>query len=388
MKRSDIQITHPGNSQSISRPKLIINWLTKIPSTHPEIIYRRANLLAWLLLSIFLLLVIGLTIMIIVNFTKGTRQSEYIQLITGLIILTIIAYFLNRSGYYQVSAGLTVAIAVLGPWGSMIMDTSILQGDFVPLAYITLSILLSSILLRPVFTTFLAIIQIIILFFVPAFSSASIPINWPSFLIYIFFTSVFSILSNIISQSDLTQIYIQTQKLIESSQKLKEESIRDPLTNLFNRFYLNETLDREISRAEREHVTVGIIMADIDQFKHFNDTYGHFVGDIVLIEFSSLVKSIIRDADIACRFGGEEFLLVLPGASQEVTINRAELCRKLVSELHLVHQQQKLEEITISVGVSIYPNHGANGHAVLNAADSALYQAKNTGRNRVVVANL
>lgn len=101
-----------------------------------------------------------------------------------------------------------------------------------------------------------------------------------------------------------------------------------------------------------------------------------------------MLKSIVRNADIACRFGGEEFVLVLPGASLEVTTNRAEKCRKLVSELPLVHQQQKLEGITISLGVAIFPNHGANGQAVLNAADSALYQAKNTGRNRVVIANL
>jgi diguanylate cyclase (GGDEF)-like protein len=168
---------------------------------------------------------------------------------------------------------------------------------------------------------------------------------------------------------------------------LQQQSIRDSLTGLFNRRYLEESLEREVSRAERKQQTVGIIMLDIDHFKRFNDTFGHDAGDTVLRELGIFLKKNIRGSDIACRFGGEELLIILPEADLSVTLQRAEQIREGIKHLNLHSRNQQLGTITLSLGVGIFPQHGITGDMVIQAADIALYQAKAQGRDRVIVAS-
>jgi diguanylate cyclase (GGDEF)-like protein len=170
------------------------------------------------------------------------------------------------------------------------------------------------------------------------------------------------------------------------NEALQQQSIRDPLTGLFNRRYLEESLEREVSRSERNQQRVGIIMIDVDHFKSFNDTFGHEAGDIVLRELGGFLKKQVRKADIACRYGGEEMLLILPETSLEVCQERAERIRQGVKHLDVQHQRQKLGNITLSLGVAMFPEHGMTGAGVIEAADAALYIAKKTGRDRVVMA--
>ncbi|KYC37076.1 hypothetical protein WA1_46425 [Scytonema hofmannii PCC 7110] len=167
---------------------------------------------------------------------------------------------------------------------------------------------------------------------------------------------------------------------------LKQQSICDPLTGLFNRRYLEDTLEREIQHAERQQTTIGIVMIDIDHFKHFNDTFGHDAGDAVLQELATFLKKHIREADIACRYGGEEMMLILPLASLATTLERAELIRESVKDLVMQHHNQSLGAISLSLGVACYPEHGLTEGAVMKAADAALYRAKQEGRDRVCVA--
>jgi diguanylate cyclase (GGDEF)-like protein len=165
-----------------------------------------------------------------------------------------------------------------------------------------------------------------------------------------------------------------------------QQSVRDPLTGLFNRRYMEETLEREIRRAARANGPVSIIMLDVDHFKHYNDTFGHEAGDIVLREIGALLRVQVRAEDIACRYGGEEFTLIMPAASAEVSRERAEHLCKQVKRLAVQRRGVALGQITASLGVAAYPQHGATGEDVLAAADAALYQAKRAGRDRVVVA--
>ncbi len=167
---------------------------------------------------------------------------------------------------------------------------------------------------------------------------------------------------------------------------LRNQSIRDPLTGLFNRRYLEETLERELHRATRGPYPLGIILLDLDHFNHFNDTFGHEAGDLVLRELGQLLTSHIRGSDIACRYGGEEFILILPEAPLETTRKRAETLRTTVKQLAVEQRGQPLGALSISLGVAIFPEHGANREMVLRAADQALHRAKHEGRDRVVVA--
>lgn len=168
-------------------------------------------------------------------------------------------------------------------------------------------------------------------------------------------------------------------------EQLKVEAIRDPLTDLYNRRYMEVSLTREWARAERHGHAVAIIMLDIDHFKQFNDTYGHSAGDVVLKELAALLKRHVRTEDIACRYGGEEFLLILPEVRLEVAKYRSEELRVLAHELGITYQGQLLS-ITISLGLAVFPQHGHDLTEVIQKADKALYQAKNQGRDRVVAA--
>ncbi|MDP8963330.1 MAG: diguanylate cyclase [Cyanobacteriota bacterium] len=170
-------------------------------------------------------------------------------------------------------------------------------------------------------------------------------------------------------------------------ENLRNQSIRDPLTGLFNRRYLEESLEREVSRAERKEQPLGIIMLDVDHFKQFNDKFGHEAGDAVLRELGKFLLKHIRGSDIACRYGGEELTLILPEAPLDVLQQRAEQLREGVKHLKVPHRQQRLGVITFSIGVACFPEHGLTGEAVLEAADVALYRAKEEGRDRVAIAS-
>jgi len=168
---------------------------------------------------------------------------------------------------------------------------------------------------------------------------------------------------------------------------LRSQSIKDPLTGLYNRRYLEEMLEREIRRAVRSEQSVGVLMLDLDHFKNFNDTYGHEAGDAVLRETGAFLTRSIRAEDTVCRFGGEEFVIVLPTANAEASLGRAErICSKM-RELTVLHQGLSLGRITVSIGVSELPAHGTSPAELLAAADAALYRAKRDGRDRVVVAD-
>jgi diguanylate cyclase (GGDEF)-like protein len=167
---------------------------------------------------------------------------------------------------------------------------------------------------------------------------------------------------------------------------LRNQSIRDPLTGLFNRRYLEETLEREIKRAERGRGAVGVVMLDLDRFKNFNDTFGHNVGDMLLAELGRLLQTSIRTSDVACRYGGEEFVLVIPDADVEVTCQRAERVREAVKRLFVSCRGQSVGSVTVSAGVAAYPTHGVTAEALVQAADAALYRAKSDGRDRVIAS--
>lgn len=169
--------------------------------------------------------------------------------------------------------------------------------------------------------------------------------------------------------------------------RLREQAIRDPLTGLFNRRYLDETLLRELAKAERGRYPIGLIMLDIDHFKRINDTYGHPAGDTLLRAVGALLRSQVRTGDIACRYGGEEFLLVLPTASGEAAAGRAEALRQAIAQLQLEHEGRRLPTVTLSAGVTALYDADDGVEAALDRADQALYAAKAAGRDRVAIGD-
>jgi diguanylate cyclase (GGDEF)-like protein/PAS domain S-box-containing protein len=166
---------------------------------------------------------------------------------------------------------------------------------------------------------------------------------------------------------------------------LRSQSVRDPLTGLFNRRYMEESLEREMRRAARNRKPVGAIMIDLDHFKRFNDTFGHEAGDMLLREFGNLARARTRKEDIACRYGGEEFIIIMPDASLENTYARAEQLREAIKHLEFRSGGQPIGMVTASMGIAAFPDHAGTVEALVRAADTALYQAKRSGRDRVLV---
>ena len=185
---------------------------------------------------------------------------------------------------------------------------------------------------------------------------------------------------------DITDRKQAENALLKSQALLQEQSVRDHLTGLFNRRYMEETLERELLRASRKQLSLGIIMLDVDNLKQLNDRWGHAAGDLILREVSSLLFKHVRGEDIPCRYGGDEFILILPDASLEVTLTRAELICDYVRQFHLQYEGQSLMPVTLSLGVAAFPEHGVTSTEILRMVDAALYRAKSERRGRIVVA--
>jgi diguanylate cyclase (GGDEF)-like protein len=176
-------------------------------------------------------------------------------------------------------------------------------------------------------------------------------------------------------------------RLVEIEQlqvQLREQAIRDYLTGLFNRRYLDETIIRELARAKRDRFLLSVVMMDIDHFKSINDTYGHEAGDTVLIQLGALLKEYSRASDIACRYGGDEFCVVMPGASATDALKRADEWRIVFEKQRFITNGHRFAT-TLSMGIASYPLHASSQKGVFQAADQALYQAK-IHNNRVLIS--
>lgn len=167
---------------------------------------------------------------------------------------------------------------------------------------------------------------------------------------------------------------------------LRHQALRDPLTGLFNRRFVDEWIEPEIARARHAGTSLGIMMADIDHFKQFNDVHGHDAGDSVLVAVATAIRDSVRAGDVPCRYGGEEFLILMADVDRDNLIARAEQLRKSVARATVAKMGANLPRVTISVGLALYPAHGATPGEVIKKADSALYIAKRQGRNCVVTA--
>lgn len=181
---------------------------------------------------------------------------------------------------------------------------------------------------------------------------------------------------------DISMRAAAEREILLLQEQLREQSTRDSLTGLYNRRFLDDSFARELMVAERAGQPVSVIMADLDHFKLVNDLHGHLAGDEVLRVFGNLMKQFARVSDIYCRYGGEEFLLILPGLGKEGAVARAEQLRAATAAMVVMHEGARIE-ITSSFGVSSFPIDGRSSDALVAAADAALYSAKAAGRNRV-----
>jgi diguanylate cyclase (GGDEF)-like protein/PAS domain S-box-containing protein len=170
-------------------------------------------------------------------------------------------------------------------------------------------------------------------------------------------------------------------------ESLLYQSIRDPLTNLYNRRHLEESMARDIARAQRDSTQIAVMMMDVDHFKRYNDEYGHASGDFALKTVADVLAAFCRHGDLAGRYGGEEFTVVLTHIDEASALHRAESLRQQIAAAKATMRARTLPPVTVSIGVALYPLHGDTTESLLAAADRALYRAKESGRNTVVSAD-
>jgi len=189
-------------------------------------------------------------------------------------------------------------------------------------------------------------------------------------------------------ENKLTEVNISLQNQLNENEllraKLLEQAIHDPLTGAFNRRYFSEALDQEAARSTRENTPFSILILDVDHFKQFNDIYGHKCGDIVLQSLANFLNENTRQGDIVCRYGGEEFVILMTDVASEAAYKRAELFRSNFENMTVEYEGKKLK-CTFSSGIASYPMHAGSGETLLILADQALYQSKANGRNRVSI---
>jgi len=178
------------------------------------------------------------------------------------------------------------------------------------------------------------------------------------------------------------QLQAQLAEITVLQNQLREKAMRDGLTGLYNRHYLHETLPRELARAEREAQPLAVVMIDIDHFKAINDTHGHMAGDQALQRIAEILLQQTRDSDLVCRFGGEEFLVALPGMTLQDALTRTERWRAAIAAIRLEHAGRCFQ-LTASLGIAAFPDHGRHDATLLENADTALYAAKHAGRDRI-----
>jgi diguanylate cyclase (GGDEF)-like protein len=318
--------------------------------------------------------------------TCAVRASTfwfYLMLVGTLAIVNVGALVLNLSGRYIAASWLTVATVTLGPWVSLLLDSHVTAGDYIPIVYVALTIQLCSILLSAKATGILAGLELIALSVFIAQSDVLRSMNWPSLVAFMVFMAALGSVSSAISRKQVKQIEAQRNRLLEDEAQLRELSVRDALTGLYNRRYMEQRLDMETEWALRNGHSLGVVMVDVDEFKAINDTYGHAPGDKVLCEVADMLRTGVRKTDIVCRFGGDEFVLIMPDCPLADCVARAEDICTAVERAVLVFDERKLGRVSLSMGVAALPDDGKTAAELVRSADAAMYAAKNEGKNCV-----
>lgn len=237
-----------------------------------------------------------------------------------------------------------------------------------------------------VMTIFVPLIQFIALVLLPVFFPAISVVAWSILLLFLILTLAMSILVNFVIRKGAIQVReLPEEPLNISDEPINQRTLRDPITNLFNRNYLEATLERELHRSLRGQKTIGVIRLEVDGFERIIETYGDSVSDTLLKKIASYLRESIRVSDIACRLDHQEFVLVMSGVSRDLTVERAEHIRGNASNIKLKYEDQTIDGITFSLGVAVFPEHGTTVETLLENTEIALSRARADGANRVVV---
>ncbi len=330
----------------------------------------RYQSLRWLQPFIFVLLILAYILLLRLNPT-GTYERQAYSLLIGILAgIDGVAYIATLKNMYRLSSILTVALSLIGTWGSIYIDSRLGLTEFFPLIYVTITVLLSSVLLPLLITIIIASVQLVVLITILSNTPALMAYNWASFISFVLILSVLSIVANYISSYQL--------------KRFKENSIRDHLTGLLNRRYFDVTLEDKVDRGESKGIVYGIMLMDIDNFKKYNDQYNHATGDIILQKVSSFLVGTLEASAIACRYGGDEFAIIIIDTDYAQLYEIAQNLRTKVKNVDITDTCKTGEQLSISIGLALFPENGNTPELLMAHADRNLMVAKELGKDLVM----
>ncbi len=328
----------------------------------------RGTFLSWLLPFILLILIYELYLVYL--YPKGNNEKGlFYILLSFFLILSIVAFYFTLKGKNGISSYLTIIIATAGTWGSVLVEYFSGKLEFFPLIFISINVVLSSLLVATVFTTILSVLQIIGLYVVFDATTPIVRAEWGNFMAYILIISILSIGTSYIIGTHIRQ--------------LKDRAIKDYLTGLFSRRYFDETLNTMIQRSSSDETNFGVILIDVDNFKRYNDAYGHYVGDKILQTVSQFLSDEVEDKDLVFRHGGDEFSIIIKDTTHENLYTKAQAMIDTIDHLDFSDFGFDFNHLTLSMGIALFPTNGTTEIDLMQHADRRLFASKAMGKNQV-----
>lgn len=320
---------------------------------------------------------------VVALFTLPSAKAVYFLICGSSLAVLCGAMALNLSGYHRVSLWTTVTLMFIGPWASILYEYLLRSGDYMPMMYVIIPIQITAMFIKVKPMYWLAVLQTGALAALMLTDPGRSAYNWLSALCFIFVTSMLGTITSYVLRKQYERLIHSRNALSHSEQRLRDIAIRDPLTGLYNRRFMDETFAVHF---ESLAPMFSLLMVDVDHFKTVNDTYGHSCGDEIIQRVAGILTSAIRKYDVACRYGGDEFLLILNGCGPDDAMAKANKIKQDIENIIVDPQDDTQRPLTASIGVAQCPLNGTSRDAILKAVDAALYQAKENGRNRVVAA--
>lgn len=338
----------------------------------------KVPLLFYLHASLMLFLVI--TSVLVLFLTPQANGLFYLLLVLISLAIVCIANGFNLNGHYDLSLKVTIMVMFIAPWVSIVYESCMGSGDFMPMIYVIIPIQIAALFLAAKSVLLISGIQTVAIIANITLYHTQHDYNWVSVVCYVFIASLLGSVTSYLIRTQYDKLLVSKEELARNQEKLRDISIHDALSGVYNRRYMDEILDL-LTRNPEQHFA--ILMLDIDHFKNINDQCGHSKGDFVIQTVAKILTSVTRKNDIVCRYGGDEFMIILDGCISGDAFNKASEIMRQVGEIGCACEDAEALLITASIGIALYPDHGKDQGTLLRAVDMALYRAKQGGRNRI-----
>ncbi len=340
-----------------------------------------AKLLFYVQLSLIIFVLV--TIGVVLTLTPLPNRVAYLLIVCSMLALLSMSMWMGLTGRYRLAFWVTVSLMFVGPWASILYERFRLTSDFVPMIYLVIPIQITALFIRFKTMQIISAFQAIALTALVLTDPQHASYNWPSVICFVFVISLLGTITNYVLRKQYDCLMRSRNALAQSEERMRDISIRDPLTGLYNRRYMDEAF---LMQYDRPSPQFSLLMVDVDHLKDVNDTYGHHCGDEIIQNVASILIASIRKNDIACRYGGDEFLLILNDCNLDSALAKARKIKADVENLMTGNRRQTPAMLTVSIGAAQCPLNGTDRDAMLKAVDSALYMAKQSGRNRINAA--